>query len=202
MPEFVLDPGKARGRLRRRLRSRDALAGLAIVTACVFFAWPAGGAVREVRQMGPWPPPDVEPAALLPPDLSALGLGAARIVDARGSNSLWTDGTYVDGAVAEYRVNGQAALWVASLRYGSSRAATYQFEGYMGWAEENCGLYLYGSLGSSGRIECRASDYYNKTYLHENWIVDVFATDAAPVPPRQLVDDARDALAQHWKTLR
>ena len=146
-------------------------------------------------------PAPAEPAAILPPDLSALGLGVPEIVEARGSDSLWTEGMYVDGAVAEYSVNAEVVLWMAALRYGSSWAAGNEFEGYVAWAEENCGRSSYVTLGGWGRIECEAWGGYNKTFRQGIWIVDVVATGAGPVPPRQLVDSARDALAQHWKTL-
>jgi hypothetical protein len=201
MPELVLEPEEARRRQRRRQKALSLQVALIVPPASYFPCQLGSRAAREVEEMGPWPPPTAEPAAIFPPDLSALGLGAPQIVEARGSNSLWTEGTYVDGAVAEYRLNGQAALWIAALRYDSSRAATNQFEGYIAWAEENCDRYTYGTLGASGRIECKASDDYNKTLHRRIWIVDVVATDAAPMPPRQLVDDARDAMAQHWKTL-
>lgn len=201
MAELVLEPDEARRRQRRWQKALSLPVALVIVIAGYFLFQLSSRAAGEVNEMGPWPAASAAPATILPPDLSVLGLGMPEIVEARGSDSLWTEGMYVDGAVAEYSVNGEVVLWMAALRYRSSWAAGNEFESVVAWAQENCDRYTYGSIGASGRIECEAWGGYNKTFLQGIWIVDVVATGAGPVPPRQLVDGARDALAQHWKTL-
>jgi hypothetical protein len=139
---------------------------------------------------------------VVPPDLSPLGLTTAEIVNARGSDTLWGEGLYERGVVAQYSNDGQVAVWIAALRHDTREDARTSFAGMVAWSEGSCRQYRYGRMGATGLIECRFTDAYDKTFLNGNWIIDVIVLDRAPAPADQFVDQVRDAIVAHWRTLK
>jgi len=160
-----------------------------------------GSAFKEVEEMQPWPQASQQPASILPPNLNDLGLGDAIILDARISESIWSEGTYDHGAVAEYTVDSETAVWIAALRYDESDDAGDEYAGMVSWAEENCGWHGWIRIGGAGIINCGWSDAFNKTLMNDIWIVDIIAQDTVPTPPDEFVNRVRDAIAEHWDTL-
>lgn len=202
MAAFALGPQQAR---RRQRRWQIGLGLLTILELPLLFWWliaSAGAGADEVLEMGPWPDPKTEPAALVPAEMGDLGVGRARTAPARDSDTMWSDGFYNSGVVAEYGLDDRPALWLAVLRYDTPEDAAAEFDVMSSWAEQYCAQYTWSTQGTAALVTCGMPDGHKKTFRQDSWIVDIAATIAAPVPPRQLVDDARDAIAQHWKTLQ
>jgi uncharacterized membrane protein YhaH (DUF805 family) len=179
--------------------------GLAvIILACLgslaFFTWIHS--LAQVRAMGPWPGADVSPEEALAVDLSHLGLAAGQILDARDQEE-WAEGGYQDGATIIYQLGGQDVVEVWALRYADQRAAADDFSEIEAWAADpgNCGLYTSAYSDNSGVIHCRFSNFYDKIFRNDTWIIDIVALEGTAYTPHVLVDAVRDALAEHWKTL-
>jgi uncharacterized RDD family membrane protein YckC len=196
-----LVPEEARRRQRRWLVALGALAlALGLCFVVLFSATLLMGG-SEIQRMAPWPG-DLPPAEVIPPDLSALGLGTPTFFSPDQQGSMWQDFGYEDGVVAVYDVRARDALIIAALRYSGSRSAGSDFESMTQWAKENCGLYFFKWTGpSAGFINCTLNDAYNQTFWNGDWIIDVFVTTAASPRPQDLIDEVRDAIAEHWRTL-
>jgi hypothetical protein len=54
---------------------------------------------------------------------------------------------------------------------------------------------------NSGIIHCQFTDAYDKILWNEHWIVNIVAMEGTEVGPDLLVDQVRDAIADHWQTI-
>lgn len=190
-----LDPSEARRRQRRWLL------GLGIPTLVLMFlggAWYVGR-MAEVRDMGPWPGPDVSPRKTVTMDLSHLGLKRGRIQYPRDEET-WADGSYDEGVLITYESGEKSVVALWALRYGAKKTAGTDFALAEARTREKCRASTCARLNcwDTGVIHCKVSNAYDKIFWNECWIVEIVALEGTEFTPVALVDKVRDALAAHW----
>jgi uncharacterized RDD family membrane protein YckC len=190
------DPAQVRRRQRQWLLRLGILALLVLVGYLAL----AQTGVAEVREMGPWPGPEVPPGELVTMDLSHLGLEAGQVQSARDQVT-WADGRYEDGALVVYKAGAESVVAVWALRYATKQAAGNDYSSLQAWVEGNCRLSSRIYIGNAGVIHCQFSNGYDKTFWNGQWIVDIMALEGAEATPDVLVDQVRDAVAAHWRTM-
>lgn len=157
--------------------------------------------IDEVNKMGPWPNPEVEPEKLVKVDLSPFGLEAGQIKNARYEDT-WANGQYEDGVLIEFKSDAKTVVTIWALRYADALAAGDDYSVVRAYAEGgSCRAYATAYLGYSGMIHCQFSDGYTKIFWKDSWIVDITILEGTDLPPEILVDQVRDALTAHWKTI-
>lgn len=152
--------------------------------------------------MGPWPGAGVSPEALVAVDLSNFGLVAGQIQDARVEET-WASANYADGAVVIYESGAQQVVGVWVMKYLDKDTARSDYMSVQASAKETgtCGRSFYAYNKSSGLLHCQFSDFYQKLFWNDMWIVNIVALEGANVTPDILVDQVRDALVSHWKAI-
>jgi len=173
-----------------------ALSGLASWAYFVLF--------QDATRLGDWPSEALSPELILPDQLSDIGLGPAAFLDAKSDESPWSELAFQEGVVAEYRAGNTPAAWIAVLDYRTDRAAEDDFFGVASWIKENCGAYMEATLGRQVTYtyrNCTVIAGTQKLFLNGSRIVHILVSDNAPEPPPDFIDQVRDALATHWKSL-
>lgn len=193
----TIESSKVRRKVWRWLLGSGILAILVLVG---FFTL-VRGRVAEVREMGPWPGPETSPKELVTVDLSHLGLQASQVQDARDTDE-WSGGSYEEGAVITYDLGEENIVSVWALRYESGLVASNDFHSIRSYVEQgNCGVSSTAYLGTTGLIRCQFNDATIKMFWNDNWFVQIVALEGSELTPDVLVDEVRDVLADHWKTI-
>lgn len=198
-----LSAPEAAGRTRLR---RPTLLGGALLALFVC----GGGAVlllllqifqshgADLDALGAWPDAQTSPDDMIHLDLSAWGLAAEPLTDARSDPAWASRGwQYRQGSVAHYRSGGQVVVSLWALKYDDAGAAGADSKDVVQWASQNCG----SATWASGVIHCGYSDAYDKMFWNDCWIVDILASRGTGDSSEELVNSVRDALAAHWKGL-
>ncbi len=198
-------PEQLRGNIEpsevRRRRTRWLL-GLGIPTLLIagglfFLIWQG---VAEVSAMGPWPGSEIPPKDLVTVDLSHLGLEAGQMQSARDQET-WVGGSYEEGILITYESGTNSVVFVWALRYETTQAASNDYHFVIAAAEGFCGLTASASLGNTGMILCQFGNGYQKLFWNDYWIINIVAQEGAELTPDVLVNQVRDAIAAHWRTI-
>jgi hypothetical protein len=158
--------------------------------------------MAEVQEMGPWPGPKVSARELVKMDLSHLGLEAGQVQSARDQVA-WARGGYEDGALVVYEAGAESVVAVWALRYATKQAAGNDYRSLRASAKVSCGPSTVTTSGNAGVIHCQYDNGYNKAFWNGQWIIDIRAVtlEGAELTPDVLVDQVRDAVAAHWRTM-
>lgn len=156
--------------------------------------------VPEVRAMRPWPRAHVPAGEVVSVDLAHLGLWAAPVWYTTDRSAL--PAGCEEGAVATFESDDQTVLTLWAYRYESIRAAAQEFASYQTAQEFSCQRGTTAEGGSTGAADCEGSDAYEKLLWNGRWIVHIIVMKEAGHDPEVLVDQARDAMATHWRAMR
>jgi hypothetical protein len=173
--------------------------GIPVLVVALGFHLLTPRSVPEVSAMRPWPRAQVPAAHVVDVDLSHLELWAAPI-KYTSDESVPPQGCE-EGAVATYDSGTEAVLTTLALRYETPAAAGNEFAGYQMAQEYNCQRGTTSEAGNTGTADCEYSDAYEKMLWNDRWIVLITAMKEAGHSPEGLVDQARDAMAAHWRAV-
>jgi hypothetical protein len=192
-----IDPAEARRRQRKWELGLGVPTILIIVVGAILYASFILSGLSEVREMGDWPGAEALPEEVIDVDLSHLGLELSQAMDP-GEDDSWEGGQYDKGVLVSFESGGKDAVYIWALRYRDTSNANSDFASAMGWAEQNCGLYTWRNVGSSGIINCKYTDAYDRVLLNQNWILNIVALDRGSSNPEEMIDQVLAAISAHW----